>query len=823
MKVRPVKPQFFKPILPGFKHALKIPKGFLKYLKGHEHEHAVLRKVDKYWLVKVNDYRFKAGWAEFVEENDLQLGDMLVFRYEGNMEFEVMIFDSSHCNREYAEYLQEEEAAATHTFGEASKNFEFEDTNNYASIPSGDRLYQSSPSTSCYLSHSRNTDDVIEIPSPGIKLSDEDSSRAEAATDKHVGHSHFVCTIKPYCLTYGYMYLPQQFANGLSNKKCDLIIRDERQRLWNLKLSSDCNNRVRIGDGWRKFIVDNRLKEGDHIVFEVVTDEETSIWKFHVVTTAETPMRKFQGGHGFEAWKQPLAEIPSPDDVIEIPSPCIKSSDEDFSHAEAATDKHVGHSHFVCTIKPYCLTYGYLYLAQQFANGLSNKKCDLIIRDERQRLWNLKLSSDYKNRVRIGDGWCKFIADNRLKEGDRIVFEVVTDEETSIWKFHAVTNAETPMRKFQANATEKPEPNIMSSYKAFPDVEAAKDMPLSRPDHFISTVKLHHISKCRMHVPKLFARENGLSNRKCTIAIRDSEQRSLEFRLYSSSAGSTFIGGEWRKFCAANFLKEGDRIMFEIFAKGEKPILKFYDLRANASLHPEETKPNLDAERVSTQEKPKSNIISSREAVPNVEAAKDMHLGHPHFICTMKPYYLSKHFLRVPSPFARQHGLRDRKCTIMIRDEQRSWTFTLYSCGTVTYIGGGWRDFCIANCLKEGDRVMFGIVANGEKPILKFHDLRENALLRPEGKKTNSDTERVSTQEKPKSNVISSREAVPNVEAAKDMHLGHPHFICTMKPYYLSKRFLRQEMYNNDKRRAKVMDIYAIFMWKIHLHWRWMA
>nr|XP_016447975.1 PREDICTED: uncharacterized protein LOC107773041 isoform X2 [Nicotiana tabacum] len=118
---------------------------------------------------------------------------------------------------------------------------------------------------------------------------------------------------------------------------------------------------------------------------------------------------------------------------------------------------------------------------------------------------------------------------------------------------------------------------------------------------------------------------------------------------------------------------------------------------------------------------------------------------------------------------------------------------------------------------------MFGIVANGEKPILKFHDLRENALLRPEGKKTNSDTERVSTQEKPKSNVISSREAVPNVEAAKDMHLGHPHFICSMKPYYLSKRFLRQEMYNNDKRRAKVMDIYAIFMWKIHLHWRWMA
>nr|XP_016447974.1 PREDICTED: B3 domain-containing protein REM2-like isoform X1 [Nicotiana tabacum] len=161
--------------------------------------------------------------------------------------------------------------------------------------------------------------------------------------------------------------------------------------------------------------------------------------------------------------------------------------------------------------------------------------------------------------------------------------------------------------------------------------------------------------------------------------------------------------------------------MFGIVANGEKPILKFHDLRENALLRPEGKKTNSDTERVSTQEKPKSNVISSREAVPNVEAAKDMHLGHPHFICSMKPYYLSKRFLRVPCPFAQQHGLRDRKCTIMIRDEQRSWTFTLYSCGRFTYIGGGWREFCVANCLKEGDRVMFGIVANGEKPILKFH------------------------------------------------------------------------------------------------------
>nr|XP_009785005.1 PREDICTED: uncharacterized protein LOC104233314 [Nicotiana sylvestris] len=50
--------------------------------------------------------------------------------------------------------------------------------------------------------------------------------------------------------------------------------------------------------------------------------------------------------------------------------------------------------------------------------------------------------------------------------------------------------------------------------------------------------------------------------------------------------------------------------MFEIFAKGEKPILKFYDLRANASLQPEERKPNLDAKRVSTQSSDNKNILT---------------------------------------------------------------------------------------------------------------------------------------------------------------------------------------------------------------------
>ncbi|XP_015075288.1 B3 domain-containing protein REM5-like [Solanum pennellii] len=98
MKVTPKKPHFFKPILPGFKDSLKIPVDFWKYLKGHKHmKNAILRSAGKRWVVKVKRGWLEDNWKIFVEDVNLQLGDILVFRHEGDMVFDVSIFDSSHC------------------------------------------------------------------------------------------------------------------------------------------------------------------------------------------------------------------------------------------------------------------------------------------------------------------------------------------------------------------------------------------------------------------------------------------------------------------------------------------------------------------------------------------------------------------------------------------------------------------------------------------------------------------------------------------------------------------------------------------------------
>ncbi|KAM3379351.1 B3 domain-containing protein REM8-like [Capsicum galapagoense] len=600
MEIPPKKAHFFKPILPGFKNGLKIPIGFLKYLKGHDHiEHVVLKRAGNKWLVKMNGRRLEDGWEKFVEEHDLQLGDILIFRHEGDMDFDVSIFDSTHCDTEYAEYKQIQE--------EKDKRVEDE-----------------------------NEDDEVVEEKEQEEDDDDDDDDEVYTLDSPFGRSHFEFTIRQYCLSKGFMWIPKDFA---------------------------------------------------------------------------------------------------------------------------------------------------------FASGLinRNKKFGLIIINERQtRSWNLMLHS-CKTQAYIADGWRKFSADNCLKEGDRIMFEIIAKGETQIWKFQVVSNAKKPMRKFQENAMEKPKPNVMSSHKDFPDVETAKDMPRGRP-RFIYTITPSCISKYFLHVPRQFARENGLRDRKCIITIRDEQQRPWVFKLYTAT-GNTFIAGGWRNFCAANFLMEGDRVMIEMFSKGEQPIFKIYDLRANASLQPEEKKPNLDAIRVFTQGKPKPKIKTSGKASSKVEAAyKDTNLSHSHFICTIRPYSLSKYFLRIPKQFAQDNRLNNGKCNIIMRDEQSSWTFSVYTNGKNSIIGSGWREFCIMNCLKEGDRLMFEIVSNGDTPIFRFHDLRESPSLQAEVKMKILDAERMSDKG---CRLKTSSTTTPESQVAASTSVDvNSHFISTIKPYTIKNSTL---------------------------------
>ncbi|KAK4374082.1 hypothetical protein RND71_004759 [Anisodus tanguticus] len=505
MKIPPKKPHFFKPILPGFKNGLKIPIVFLKYVKEYEHiKRAILKKAGKKWRVKLNDQRFEAGWGKFTVENDVQLGDMLVFRHEGNMEFE--------------------------------------------------RL-------------------------PG-KFSRE---------------------------------------NGLINKKCGLIIRDERQRSWNLKLYTS-TSQVYIGGKWAEFRDANDIKEGDHIKFVVVSNGKRPIWKFHDLrgnASLQPDGKKFKldaksvSTQGTTCLKIETSDVTSP--KAQVP---------------ASTSANDANPHFISIMKPYTISKHFLYIPLAFAksNGWMNRRCEMILMDEQQRSWSVRLGPVSDQHIGVHGGWQKFREANDVQVGDTYRFELISNEKIPVAYFHPAM---------------KDPPKKPRFFK--PIVLGFKD-GLTVPIGFFKYLKGNgnRYAMLRRASKKWFVKMNG---------------RRLE--------------EGWEEFVKDHDLQLGDILVFRHEGEMEFEVTVFdsrYYLRGSPSLQPEVKKKNLDAERISdkvTDLRLKTSDVTAPESQVAASTSADT---NPHFASTVKSYAIY-----LPMNFAKSNGLMDKREMILVDEKQRSW------------------------------------------------------------------------------------------------------------------------------------------------------
>ncbi|CAN6459998.1 unnamed protein product [Victoria cruziana] len=98
-------PHFFKVILEGSREKLIIPPAFARRIK-NESKHAILdSRAVKNWPVELlhdgDSLVIHNGWKEFFKLQGLEVGDFLVFRYDGNMHFTVRAFGKSCCEYSY--------------------------------------------------------------------------------------------------------------------------------------------------------------------------------------------------------------------------------------------------------------------------------------------------------------------------------------------------------------------------------------------------------------------------------------------------------------------------------------------------------------------------------------------------------------------------------------------------------------------------------------------------------------------------------------------------------------------------------------------------
>uniref|UniRef100_A0A5B7CC39 TF-B3 domain-containing protein n=1 Tax=Davidia involucrata TaxID=16924 RepID=A0A5B7CC39_DAVIN len=99
------RPCFFRIILPGLTtEHLRIPLHFIQHISKDVADRALLRGPSGgHWHVKLcknaNGMFLRDGWPEFLRDHSLGDSEFLLFRYDGNMCFNVQIFDKSGLER----------------------------------------------------------------------------------------------------------------------------------------------------------------------------------------------------------------------------------------------------------------------------------------------------------------------------------------------------------------------------------------------------------------------------------------------------------------------------------------------------------------------------------------------------------------------------------------------------------------------------------------------------------------------------------------------------------------------------------------------------
>lgn len=139
--------RFFKVFLPEYcSERMRIPDAFVSQLDRSVPKKAILRNGNrKIWHVKVGKISdgvfFLNGWQEFVKDNLIELGDFLVFQYNGHDVFGFKIFGNSGCEKEEIEthvsinnrieYLKEEEEEEAEETEEEENDSDNDDDEDY--------------------------------------------------------------------------------------------------------------------------------------------------------------------------------------------------------------------------------------------------------------------------------------------------------------------------------------------------------------------------------------------------------------------------------------------------------------------------------------------------------------------------------------------------------------------------------------------------------------------------------------------------------------------------------------------------------------------
>ncbi|GMY06451.1 b3 domain-containing transcription factor vrn1 [Fagus crenata] len=204
-----------------------------------------------------NHLWFCNGWKDFVEYHSICLGHLLVFRYEGNSNFHVIIMDKTTTEIQY---------------------------------PLEDEVEIIDVDEELPTKHEEVREKIGKKKHFGMSSKGGRERAIQAATTFKPSGPSFMSILKPYNIRFYSLYVPAEFAINFTSRDQIVTLQTPDGKKWRVQcnIHGAATTAMRMGKGFSEFVKHNNLEEGDVCVFEMIEKQPDvlSVTVFRVVDHA---------------------------------------------------------------------------------------------------------------------------------------------------------------------------------------------------------------------------------------------------------------------------------------------------------------------------------------------------------------------------------------------------------------------------------------------------------------------------------------------------------------------------------------------------------
>ncbi|KFK29767.1 hypothetical protein AALP_AA7G176300 [Arabis alpina] len=526
----PTNPHFFQPLLPGFNSQLNIPVAFFtKHVKGrYQHKTVKLRSdaSDLTWEVNIEDgRRLTGGWEEFVEAHDLRVGDVVVFRHEGDLVFHVTALGPSYCEIEYT-----------------AQNIDDVSDEHKDNIASEKRL---------------------------MKKRVKKNPRSDG--DSSFDHSCFVANVTVSNLREDKVYVPVSFvrSNGLSKTHGKIVLLDEMGRSWNVTLVHYKSGDTFLRNGWRRFCNANGINQGRYM-FKLVRNSGTPVFSL-----CQAEYRHESDRHS--CFVRFLTPSSIRNDTLYLPKEFLSSNGlkDECGEIVLKNEKGGRWNLVLRRIK----SNNYMVISRGWtsfceANGIKVRDPFMfkLVRTEGKPVLCLCPTTESNHDTSLVE--CSEAESvNSLSTNPSSGEESSETEESEENSIEDITVKEESEEESIEDKSSLRECLKIKKWKYYSSAGASSS---SSQNRFVTlTITPYFIKSNKLLLPLRFTRVNGIKVGKVTLLGQDGVKWMVSL-VKENSSGRLRLGKDWKGFCEVHGVKLGESFVLELIWENDaNPVLKF--------------------------------------------------------------------------------------------------------------------------------------------------------------------------------------------------------------------------------------------------------